>query len=110
PPAVAASRVRSVEPVSTTIISSTRSATEARQADRFASSFLAIIHNESRAMVEFLYLGAGFVQGTNRLLDATVHDYFAGFCGSALATSHSFTFRSVPPEANQVPSGEKARA
>src|SRR5262245_15178935 len=43
----AISFVASVEPVSTTMISSTRSATEPRQSARFASSFLTIMHRET---------------------------------------------------------------
>ncbi len=38
----------SVEPVSTTTISSTRSAAESRQAGRLSSSFLTIMHSETR--------------------------------------------------------------
>jgi len=48
PKPAAISRVRSVEPVSTTMISSTRSVAEARQSGRFASSSLTIMHSETR--------------------------------------------------------------
>ena len=48
PKRAATSLVRSVEPVSTTTMSSTRSAAEPRQFGRFASSFLTIRHRETR--------------------------------------------------------------
>jgi hypothetical protein len=48
PKEAATSLVRSVDPVSTTIISSTRSAVEARQSGRLASSSLTIMHNDTR--------------------------------------------------------------
>ncbi len=48
PKRAAISLVRSVEPVSTTTISSTRSAAEARQAGRFSSSFFTIMHSDTR--------------------------------------------------------------
>ena len=44
----ATAAVASVEPVSTTTISSTRSATDPRHAARWASSFLTIMHKETR--------------------------------------------------------------
>jgi len=47
PKPAASSLVLSVEPVSTTIISSTRSRAEPRQAGRFASSFLTITHKDT---------------------------------------------------------------
>src|SRR6516165_376246 len=46
----ATARVASVEPVSTTTISCTRSATVARQAARLASSSRAIMHKETGSM------------------------------------------------------------
>src|SRR5262249_53722736 len=46
------SRVRSVEPVSTTTISSIKSATDSRHAARFGSSLRTIMHSDRRGLVE----------------------------------------------------------
>src|SRR5258708_6465304 len=59
PKLTATSRVRSLEPVSTTIISSTRPDTDCRQAGRLSSSFFTIMQRDTRERSVLEWRGEG---------------------------------------------------